>query len=79
MGVSLTRSAVGTDLDLEALDLGVRVRDPAFGTALRRSDLAIVALGLAATMPPLRCSSGRIAASYTFGVGNRTRGDVVHA
>lgn len=43
----MTRSAVGTDLDLEALDLGVRVRDPAFGTPLRKSDLAIGALGLA--------------------------------
>ena len=42
----MARSAE-SDLDLEALDLGVRLRDPAFGTPVRRSDVAIAALGLA--------------------------------
>jgi signal transduction histidine kinase len=43
------RSAVGHEYDLELFDRGVGPRDPAFGTPLRGSDLAVVALALGAS------------------------------
>jgi signal transduction histidine kinase len=42
----LTDSAVGPDLDLEALEIGDGSRDPAFGTPLGKSDLLAGALGV---------------------------------
>jgi signal transduction histidine kinase len=43
----LTDSAVGPDLDLEALEIGAGPLEPAFGTPLRKSDLLTGALGVA--------------------------------
>src|SRR5262245_55858129 len=45
--VPLIRSAVSRDLDLDLLDVEIGPRDPAFGTPLRWSDLAIAAVALA--------------------------------
>ncbi|HEX3454349.1 MAG TPA: hypothetical protein VHS03_06970, partial [Gaiellaceae bacterium] len=45
----MNRSAVSHEYDMELFDTAVGPRDPAFGTPLRGSDLAVVAVTLAAS------------------------------
>lgn len=47
--VPVNRSAANREYDMELFEVRLRPRDPAFGTPLKRSDLAVVALALASS------------------------------
>jgi signal transduction histidine kinase len=54
----LIGSAVGPSFDLESLEAEMGAREPAFGTPLRKSDLVVVGVGLAAA-----CTAAAIVAT----------------